>query len=46
LKKYFDPATPPLPEGSAEIPLDWRFLYAILGIAAAVLALLLGVWLL
>jgi ketopantoate reductase len=27
LKKYFDPGVPPLPEGSAEIPLDWRFLW-------------------
>jgi ketopantoate reductase len=46
LKKYFDPDTPPLPEGSAEIPLDWRFLYVILGIAAAVTAIVLGVRLL
>jgi hypothetical protein len=24
LAAFFDPATPPLPEGSAKIPLDWR----------------------
>jgi len=46
LKKYVDPATPPLPEGSAEIPLDWRFLYIpagilLFGLAAAALMLLL-----
>jgi 2-dehydropantoate 2-reductase len=46
LKKYFEPDSPPLPEGSAEIPLDWRFLYVILGIAAAVTAIVLGVRLL
>lgn len=36
LKKYFDPDTPPLPEGSADIPLDWRFLWIPALILAAV----------
>jgi ketopantoate reductase len=38
LKKYFDPGTPPLPEGSAKIPLDWRFLWAPAAILIAVSA--------
>jgi hypothetical protein len=24
LYAYFDPATPPIPDGSREIPMDWR----------------------
>jgi hypothetical protein len=43
LKKYFDPGVPPLPEGSAEIPLDWRFLWIP---AAVLLAALAGILLL
>jgi 2-dehydropantoate 2-reductase len=46
LKKYFDPDTPPLPDGSAGIPLDWRFLYIALGMLGAGVILLLGLWLL
>jgi len=41
LAAYFNPATPPLPEGSAEIPLDWRFLWAVAG---AIACILLVVW--
>lgn len=39
LKKYFDPDTPPLPEGSAETPLDWSFFLILGGVVAAVLAI-------
>jgi hypothetical protein len=39
---YFDPATPPMPEGSACLPLDWRFLWAVAGVFVG---LLLIVWL-
>jgi 2-dehydropantoate 2-reductase len=46
LKKYFDPAVPPLPEGSAEIPLDWRFLYLPAAIVLIGLAAAAGIWLL
>jgi 2-dehydropantoate 2-reductase len=43
LYMYFDPATQPIPEGNARLPLDWRFLW----VAAGVLAILLViVWLL
>lgn len=46
LRKYFDPDTPPLPDGSAEIPLDWRFLYFLAAILAALgLAAALAAWL-
>jgi ketopantoate reductase len=38
LKKYFDPDTPPLPEGSCGIPLDWRFLWIPAGVLLAVSA--------
>ncbi len=42
LYTYFDPSTPPLPEGSAELAMDWRFLW----VAAALLFGLLAVlWL-
>jgi 2-dehydropantoate 2-reductase len=43
LTAYFDPATPPLPEGSAEIPLDWRFLWVVAGVLAGIVV---AVWLL
>ncbi|MBN2085730.1 MAG: ketopantoate reductase family protein [Anaerolineales bacterium] len=46
LKKYFDPDTPALPEGSAEIPLDWRFLYVVAGILVIGALIVLGLWLL
>jgi hypothetical protein len=40
LYMYIDPATPPVPEGSAEIPLNWRSVWIGLGgLAAMVLAL-------
>lgn len=38
LYAYFDPAAPPMPEGSAEIPLDWRAVQAGLAITGGVLA--------
>jgi 2-dehydropantoate 2-reductase len=40
LYAYFDPATPPLPEGSARLPMDWRFLWAAVGALAGMLVLL------
>jgi len=43
LAVYFDPATSPLPEGSAQIPLDWRFLWAVAGILAGIAVI---IWLL
>ncbi len=43
LYAYFDPEIPPLPEGSAQLPLDWRFLWVAAGCLAGVLIL---VWLL
>jgi 2-dehydropantoate 2-reductase len=43
LSAYFDPATPPLPEGSKEIPLDWRFLW---GVGVALTGLAVVIWLL
>ena len=36
LYAYIDPATPPVPEGSAEIPLNWRGAWIGLGTVAAV----------
>jgi 2-dehydropantoate 2-reductase len=42
LYAYFDAATPPIPEGSAWFPLDWRFLW---GIAGVLVSLLVLVWL-
>ena len=42
LYAYFDPATPPLPEGSAELPLDWRSLWMGAGMLAGILVI---VWL-
>jgi 2-dehydropantoate 2-reductase len=38
LYAYFDPATPPLPAGSAEIPLDWRAVRTGLAVAGGALA--------
>lgn len=35
----FDPATPPMPAGSAEIPLDWRSMRIALAVAGSVLAI-------
>ncbi|MBN2677444.1 MAG: hypothetical protein JXR32_05200, partial [Anaerolineaceae bacterium] len=43
LSVYFNPATPPLPEGSRLIPMDWRFLWVVTGLLGGVAAL---VWLL
>jgi hypothetical protein len=39
LYAYFDPKTEPLPEGSARLPLDWRFLWAVAGVLAGVLVI-------
>lgn len=36
LYPYFDPATPLLPEGSAELSLDWRFLWVASGLLAVI----------
>lgn len=38
LADYFDPATPPMPEGSASIPLDWRSTWAFAGFLSALIA--------
>jgi ketopantoate reductase len=35
LYAHFDPATPPMPAGSAEIPLDWRAVQTALAVAGA-----------
>lgn len=43
LSPYFDPATPLLPDGSQEIPLDWRGVWIGAGALAAMVAA--GVWL-
>ena len=43
LYEYFDPATKPMPEGSARLPLDWRFLWVVAGVLAGFLVI---VWLL
>lgn len=43
LSAYFDPATPPLPEGSRQIPVDWRFLWGVAGVLIGLAAL---IWLL
>lgn len=40
LYSYFDPATPPLPEGSAQLPLDWKFLWISVGVLASILAII------
>ncbi len=37
LYPHLDPDTPPMPEGSAEIPLDWRGVWVGLGALAGVL---------
>jgi ketopantoate reductase len=43
LRTYFDPDAQPMPEGSAELPLDWRFLWVIAGVLMGILVI---VWLL
>ncbi|MHB0875201.1 MAG: ketopantoate reductase family protein [Anaerolineae bacterium] len=40
LSAYLDQAAPPMPEGSAELPLDWRGIYALGAAVAAALSLL------
>lgn len=40
LSAYFDPQTPLMPEGSAEIPLDWRGVGAAMGALAGILGVL------
>jgi 2-dehydropantoate 2-reductase len=40
LYAYFNPETPRMPDGSAEIPLDWREVEIGLGVLAAALAML------
>jgi 2-dehydropantoate 2-reductase len=40
---YFDPAAHPMPEGSAWLPLDWRFLWVVVGVLVAFMAV---IWLL
>jgi 2-dehydropantoate 2-reductase len=40
LYAYFDPATPPMPEGQAEIPLDWRSVWASTGTLAGMFGIL------
>ena len=40
LYAYFDPDTPLMPDGKAEIPLDWRGIWIGLGGLVGVLALL------
>ena len=42
LYAYFDPATPLMPDGSAEIPMDWREVEIGLGMLAAAVAVLLA----
>mgnify|MGYP002388280220 CR=1 FL=1 len=39
LYTYFDADTPPLPEGSRTLSMDWRFLWGIAGAAAGILVL-------
>jgi 2-dehydropantoate 2-reductase len=39
LYTFFDPATPRMPEGSAEIPLDWRGVWLGLGALAGILGI-------
>jgi 2-dehydropantoate 2-reductase len=39
LYTYFDPGTEPLPDGSARLPLDWRFLWAVAGALAGLLVI-------
>lgn len=40
LYAYFDPATPPMPEGSALLPLDWRFLWVVAGALTGILVII------
>jgi 2-dehydropantoate 2-reductase len=37
---YFDPAAHPMPEGSAWLPLDWRFLWVVVGVLVGLLAII------
>jgi 2-dehydropantoate 2-reductase len=46
LSAYFDPTTPPMPEGSAKLPLDWRFLWLVAGILVGVLVIVWLIWML
>ncbi|MCU0485056.1 MAG: hypothetical protein MUC85_03000 [Anaerolineales bacterium] len=39
LYTYFDAHTPPLPEGSQALPMDWRFLWKAAGAVGSILAL-------
>jgi 2-dehydropantoate 2-reductase len=36
---YFDPTTPHMPEGNAEIPLDWRGIWIVTGAVAGILGI-------
>lgn len=38
LYPYIDPSTPPLPDGSADLPLDWRQIWIGLGVIGGLLA--------
>ena len=44
LHSYIDPSTPPIPEGSSEIPLDWRDVGTGLGAALVIGSVLALVW--
>jgi 2-dehydropantoate 2-reductase len=44
LYTYFDPNTPPMPEGSASLPLDWRFLWGIVGVLVSILVITWLLW--
>jgi 2-dehydropantoate 2-reductase len=43
LRTYFNPDMQPIPEGSAQMPLDWRFLWVI---AVVLMGILVVVWVL
>jgi 2-dehydropantoate 2-reductase len=45
LYAYFNPATPAMPEGSARYPLDWRFLWPIVGVLAGLMVIIGLIWL-
>jgi ketopantoate reductase len=44
LSAYFKPDMPPMPEGSAWYPLDWRFLWAVGGVLAGLVIVILLIW--